>query len=114
MSRYARRVLSRASIAILGMGCTAIYLGVKHPGNTNEIGFVIFGSLMAIVGVVGLSYLVRTRGKPRSDQHLGTAPVPGPHSSAPILPPPGWYPDPSGARAQRYWDGTRWDSATRL
>jgi Protein of unknown function (DUF2510) len=23
-------------------------------------------------------------------------------------PPPGWYPDPSGAPHQRYWDGARW------
>jgi uncharacterized RDD family membrane protein YckC len=23
-------------------------------------------------------------------------------------PPPGWYPDPSGQPAQRWWDGTRW------
>ena len=22
--------------------------------------------------------------------------------------PPGWYPDPSGAQAQRYWDGRQW------
>lgn len=25
-------------------------------------------------------------------------------------PPPGWYPDPSGAPAQRYWDGTTWSA----
>ncbi len=23
-------------------------------------------------------------------------------------PPSGWYPDPSGAPGQRYWDGTAW------
>ncbi|HEY5097961.1 MAG TPA: DUF2510 domain-containing protein, partial [Acidimicrobiales bacterium] len=23
-------------------------------------------------------------------------------------PPPGWYPDPSGERAWRWWDGARW------
>ncbi|MGA9360002.1 MAG: DUF2510 domain-containing protein, partial [Mycobacterium sp.] len=23
-------------------------------------------------------------------------------------PPPGWYPDPSGANTQRYFDGTKW------
>jgi hypothetical protein len=113
MSRYSRRVLYRASIATLGMGCTAIYIGVKHPGNTNEIAFVVFGSLIAIIGAIGLGYLVRTRDRPRSDQRLGTVPVPSRQSPTGMLPPPGWYPDPSGARAQRYWDGARWDSATR-
>lgn len=24
------------------------------------------------------------------------------------LPPPGWYPDPGGAKTQRYFDGTKW------
>ncbi|GAT72755.1 scramblase [Microbacterium sp. HM58-2] len=24
----------------------------------------------------------------------------------------GWYPDPSGRDAQRYWDGTRWTGHT--
>ena len=26
--------------------------------------------------------------------------------------PPGWYPDPSGAPGQRYWDGTTWTQHT--
>lgn len=26
----------------------------------------------------------------------------------PQAPPPGWYPDPQGNAAQRWWDGTRW------
>lgn len=25
--------------------------------------------------------------------------------------PPGWYPDPSGATQQRFWDGQRWTDA---
>lgn len=29
-------------------------------------------------------------------------------------PTPGWYPDPSGAPQQRYWDGRQWTSATQF
>jgi TM2 domain-containing membrane protein YozV len=29
-------------------------------------------------------------------------------ASPPPQPPPGWYPDPDGAPAQRYFDGTKW------
>ena len=27
--------------------------------------------------------------------------------------PPGWYPDPAGGPAQRWWDGYAWNEATR-
>ncbi|MFV0430461.1 MAG: RDD family protein [Arachnia sp.] len=29
------------------------------------------------------------------------------------LPPQGWYPDPAGAIAERYWDGQAWSQVTR-
>ncbi len=29
------------------------------------------------------------------------------------LPPPGWYPDPAGTPAERYWDGNAWSQVTR-
>ena len=29
----------------------------------------------------------------------------------PPVPPPGWYPDPSGVPGRRYWDGWRWNLA---
>lgn len=35
------------------------------------------------------------------------APPPAPPPE-PSLPPPGWYPDPSGQAAHRWWDGSRW------
>ena len=31
--------------------------------------------------------------------------------TTPPTPPPGWYPDPSGAPGQRYWDGNNWSAA---
>lgn len=34
-----------------------------------------------------------------------TTPVAAPRQ---VLPPPGWYPDPTDPRAQRYWDGQSW------
>lgn len=36
-------------------------------------------------------------------------PAPGPDANPrPAATPPGWYPDPSGAPQQRYWDGVSW------
>lgn len=49
------------------------------------------------------------------------APAPGPVSapgsfavtnSPPPVPPAGWYPDPAGGPARRYWDGARWTEHT--
>lgn len=35
-------------------------------------------------------------------------PLPTASAAAPVLPPAGWYPDPAGAHARRYWDGQAW------
>jgi hypothetical protein len=34
--------------------------------------------------------------------------APSAFSSGQAAPPPGWYPDPANAAAQRYWDGSAW------
>nr|WP_237728111.1 DUF2510 domain-containing protein [Cellulomonas sp. APG4] len=36
-----------------------------------------------------------------------------PVSVGPTVTPPGWYPDPSGAPIERWWNGGAWDHATR-
>ena len=44
---------------------------------------------------------------------------PGPAAAAPVreqprsLPPAGWYADPAGGSAKRYWDGQRWGPPAR-
>ncbi len=35
-----------------------------------------------------------------------------PDNEEPPLPPPGWYRDPYGMAAQRYWDGSKWKEQT--
>jgi hypothetical protein len=97
------------------VGSAMIFLGAKSlmapaaKWHTEGIICAAIGSVVVIVCVAGFWYLVRS---PSSDQRPGAVPFPRQHPS-PTLPPPGWYPDPSGARAQRYWDGTRWGPAAR-
>jgi hypothetical protein len=40
-----------------------------------------------------------------------TPPTQRQEKTPPTLPPPGWYPDPSGAQAQRHWDGRQWTAS---
>ncbi len=60
------------------------------------------GFLMLIIGIIRRSRAKKTAGMP-----AGTA--------APVVsgsPAPGWYPEPSGAAGQRYWDGAQWTEHT--
>jgi Protein of unknown function (DUF2510) len=38
---------------------------------------------------------------------------PDDRASAPAGPPPGWYPDPGGLQALRWWDGAQWTQHTQ-
>ena len=49
--------------------------------------------LVGVVGFVVVFIVIRARRQPPSN-------------------PPGWYPDPYGQAAQRYWDGGRWTGHT--
>lgn len=42
-----------------------------------------------------------------------TDPTSYPTPSGGQTPAPGWYPDPAGASAERWWDGRAWDTRTR-
>ncbi len=61
---------------------------------------LVVGSLVTTGYVVAWSVHRRRRSRSQ-DQHP---------DAAPLLAPPGWYPDPADARAWRYWDGARWTS----
>lgn len=71
--------------------------------------FLIIGSgLLALVSVVVLIVmLVRSR-----RQRAPAVGAPAYAGAAQPAPPPGWYPDPGGQAAHRWWDGTRWTDHT--
>ncbi len=81
--------------------------------------FIVFLSVL-----IGLLLFVLARATtrprlPRSEPEPGFGPVArgggvdsgdlGTHTPPPaLLPPAGWYPDPSGRHEKRYWDGKGW------
>jgi Protein of unknown function (DUF2510) len=84
-----------------GLICIGVYNltgqwgGLPATSNDDLIAgtvFLMLGSGVTILFVTSIVRSVRRR-----------------KQAPPNLPPPGWYPDPSGAPGiQRYWDGTRW------
>ncbi len=78
------------------------------------------GSLVLIVSLLLLLVGLLRRPRPSAGTGGGTAAVapPGPAPSrvaagggpaaVPVLPPPGWYPDPQPPHQPRYWDGRQW------
>jgi len=71
-----------------------------------------FGPTWLVIIVMVVYFIARSRSQRRERGNGASIPSqqgPGP----PSLPPPGWYSDPSGRYAQRYWDGQKWESAVR-
>lgn len=63
---------------------------------------IVLGGMLGLAAIV-LFIIAFVRGR---RQH---SPVVAPaYAAAPTAPPAGWYPDPSGQSAHRWWDGTRW------
>jgi uncharacterized RDD family membrane protein YckC len=51
---------------------------------------------------------------PADDRPPPLTQPPPPPPPPPALPPAGWYPDPAGQEAQRWWDGTSWTVHTGM
>jgi hypothetical protein len=63
---------------------------------------VLFWNWFALIANARAMSEVRTAAREGRGTYVDLTPRPaGP-------PPPGWYPDPSGAPGQRYWDGRTW------
>jgi hypothetical protein len=110
IASFAPLVVHRVSPRLLAMLLAAIgaqtalmYLGYLLL-STNEAYDPSFGALIGIAG----SALIFTAGV------IGLrAPATEPAPDTTSLPPSGWYPDPTGEAAERFWDGSAWADHTR-
>ncbi len=83
-------------------------------GGSISLGWGIIADLIGsiAVGAAGLVMAIQAPGLRNASIGAGTASVATPtfvQRAAPAsMPPAGWYPDPGGGPALRYWDGGRW------
>lgn len=66
--------------------------------NSKGRGWAEGTTLGGLLGVIGLIIVLCLKSRP---------------ALPPALPPAGWYPDPLGRKASRYWDGQAWSNELR-
>lgn len=79
-------------VCIIGGVIAAAIAYTKVPTAGTATIYFIFGALIPIVGIV---FAVLMKPTPQ-----------------PMPPPPGWYPDPWGQAAYRWFDGCQWTGIT--
>ena len=79
-----------APVIVLWLFFAAASARIAHLKNIPISVGLLLGALLGLVGLVIMVCLPSSR------------------KTAPGLPPPGWYPDPAGTCAQRYWNGQAW------
>ena len=113
----AREKLERVSIWLTAVPFTffGLFVTIEFWGEIEPASYVAGAfSTLAVVCAFVLSFLAVPREAPASAPSAPSwQPTYAPaQTSAPALPPAGWYPDPSGVHNQRYWDGARWTAQT--
>ena len=84
-------------------------LQVYEDCRSNDLSVFWWPSATASYGpLVFLAYIRNRRESLASRNQAPAEPASMREAAARNLPPAGWYPDPLGEPAVRYWDGTRW------
>lgn len=84
------------TLVLVWLFCAAIGAGIAHSKNRHWSEGLLLGGLLGVLGVI-IELFMRTLPK-----------LPNPAPAVPVLPLPGWYPDPTGTGGQKYWDGRVW------
>ncbi len=109
-----------AVLVVLGFGLYMLPTVIGAVRKVVNVGSVFAINLLlgwTLIGwAVALAMALRTN-PPHAYPQVWAPSVPVPQQQIPgfVLPPAGWYPDPSDPSSQRWWDGQRWTaSASQL
>jgi energy-coupling factor transporter transmembrane protein EcfT len=97
--RYWPTLIGFALLALVLLSMYAVRTLTHLPASVVPVVFSVLFVLAAAIFV------------PRFNQRFNKRRRGDPALNEPTLPPPGWYPDPSGAQAQSYWDGRQWTAS---